>query len=73
MSKKREDLLAEVLDDAGILSPLINTMVEQLEAETKPKAKSRKRRGPPSAARQNLMHYFPNASEEELDALETST
>ena len=50
----RENQLAEVLDDAGILAPLMNVMVEQAEAEAKPTNFVRK----PSAAREYLRQFF---------------
>jgi len=76
MSKKnRDDLLAETLDAAGLLSPLMNAVVEQLESESKPKAKpkSRKRKKPVTAARQFIIDHFPDATEEEIDMWEGMT
>ncbi len=65
MSKKREDLLAATLNAAGLLSPLMNVMVDQIETESKRKQRQKQ----PSAARQELMDWFPDASEDDPDEL----
>lgn len=75
MIKKRDDLLAKTLHEAGLLSPLMNVMVEQIESESKPKAKpkSKKRKKPVTAARQFIIDHFPDATEEEIDMWEGMT
>ena len=54
---KRENLLAETLDSAGLLAPLMGVMLRQLETQT------------PSFVRGMLEEANPDLSSEELDDL----
>ena len=69
MTKKsdRENRLAVELDKAGLLVPLMNVMVEQIEQESKSK---KRKASEPSAAREEFRRFFPHYSDEMLDRLE---
>ena len=75
MSKQRDDLLAETLDKAGILSPLLNALTEQLEgqvqAKSSPKKSSKSTNSTKelSVADREMQARFPDISPEELEEL----
>ena len=71
MTKKsdRENRLAVELNKAGLLAPLMNVAVEQIEQESKSESRKQRTRKP-SAAREELRKFFPQYSEEMIDAME---
>ena len=67
---KKDNLLAETLNEAGILAPLLSTITDQVEDK---EADFQRGYAKANTMRQMLMDHFPDANEEFLDYMEDTT